>query len=186
MESALRHRNSRTAAAKLDDRVKEIQRLAVCGLCGEKVLRIPHVHGRERWNCPACKGISRAVTDDLLTENTQSALNRLTASPSAVRVPPSEPVADHAADCMEQELCRQMTLSDSEESSFVQMAFDLAAVRYSGLSGEGYETERIRRCLKKAASREVPDTSLLRSITSAVLIHPNGNIQLKLKNNQII
>jgi len=186
MSAVLRHRAGRTVEQKQDEGIKEIRRLAVCGLCGEKMTRIPYVHGRERWNCPACKGIPRAVTDSMLTENVTTALKQLIASPSAVRVPNSPAVTDHAADAMEQELQRQMTLSDSEEGSLTQMAFQLTALRYGQLDNRSYETQRIRRCLEIATVREDMDVSLLHSITAAVLVYPNGNVQFRLKNNLII
>ena len=186
MEAALRHRIGRSAVPKLDEEIKEIRRLAVCGLCGEKMRRIPHVHGRERWSCPTCKGIPRAVTDSMLSENVMTALKHLIASPSVVRVPNSAAVADHAADAMEQELERRMTLSDSEESSLTQMAFQLAVLRYVQLDSGDYETQRIRRCLEKAAPSGDVDITLLHSITDAVLVHPSGAVQLRLKNDQVI
>lgn len=186
MESVLRLKGGRAAAKKLDDGAKEIRRLAVCGLCGEKVTRIPHVHGRERWNCPACKGISRAVTDAMLTETVTTALKRLIHSPSAVRMPSSATVTDQVADRMEQELRQKMTFSDSEESELTKMAFDLAAARYAQLDCVDYETEKIRRKLDHVADGDDLDIPLLRSITDAILVHPNGNIQLRLKNSQIV
>lgn len=186
MEGVLRLRGGRAAAKKLDDGVKVIQRLAVCGLCGEKLIRIPHVHGRERWNCPACKRISRAVTDAMLTDNVTTALKRLISSPSAVRVPLPAVVTDQVADRMEQELRQKMTFSDSEESELAKMAFNLAAARYAQLDCVDYETEKIRRKLDHVADGDDLDSPLLRSITDAILVHPNGNVQLRLKNNQII
>lgn len=186
LERAMRLRAGRTVEKKRDDTTKELQRLAVCGACGENMVRTPHIHGRERWNCPACKSISRAVTDAMLKENTRDALNRLILTPSVVQRTPSVPVADHSTERIEQELREQMAVSDSEETALTKLAFDLAAARYAQLNSEDYETERVRRSLQNAPPVDTLDLQLLRSIISAILVHPNGNIQFKLKNNQII
>ena len=179
-------RDRRGVGKKKDDAAKELQRLAVCGLCGEKVIRLPYVHGRERWSCPVCRGIKRAVTDDILTENTRLAMKRLLTAPSAVRVPDGTEEPDHGAERMERDLRERLMLRDSGETELMRLAFGLAAARYARLSDAEYETNRISRCLRDAVPGDALNTGLLREITAAVLIHPDGNVRLKLKNNQII
>lgn len=166
--------------------MKEIRRLAVCGLCGEKLVRLPNVHGRERWNCPVCKEIDRSVTDALLAENTVDALNRIIRDPSVLRVKQVDPAPNYKAERMAQELRERLSEPDSDEAVLKQLAFELAAARYDQISGAGYETERLRRIFQRAEPGTSVDTGLLRDAISAIQVQPDGRINLRLKNNQTI
>ena len=69
-----------------------------------------------------------------------------------------------------------------EEEKAKMTAYTLAAVRLNTIGSEDYETMRIREILRS----EMPPHDLLKSIASAVLIHPDGSAGLKLKNGQIM
>ena len=65
-------------------------------------------------------------------------------------------------------------------------SISLASARFNALGSEDYETMRIQYILTRTEQNGGLDIELLRQITSAILIHPNGAVSLKLKNGQII
>lgn len=67
-----------------------VQWLAICGTCGERVLRDSRQHGKERWQCPKCKSISTQATDKKLESETKDVLNKLIANPNIVECLDSE------------------------------------------------------------------------------------------------
>lgn len=73
-----------------------------------------------------------------------------------------------------------------DESTARAKAISLAAARFNALGSEDYETMQIQYILAKTEQNGGLDTALLRQITSAILIHPTGEISLKLKNGQIM
>lgn len=73
-----------------------------------------------------------------------------------------------------------------DESTARTKAVSLAAVRFNTLSSDDYETIRIQYILARTEQIGGLDTALLRQITSAILIHPHGEVSMKLKNGQII
>ena len=164
-----------------------IQRLAVCGACSEGVRRVPNQHGKERWYCPACKGISPRVIDAQLEREVKRLLNELIRSPQAVAasLKKKKNVSPKVA-ALETEYVELLSTSDFDESAAKEQALALAAARFEALGDEDYETMRIQHVLTRAEGEEEPDTALLRQITAAVLIYPDGTVSLKLKNGQVI
>jgi hypothetical protein len=73
-----------------------------------------------------------------------------------------------------------------DESTAKEKAVSLAATRLNVLSSENYENQRIQYILNMTEQSGGLDTVLLRQITSVILIHPSGEVSLKLKNGQII
>ena len=177
---------SRAPVRKKSENAEVIQTLAVCGVCGAKVFRAPNQHGKERWYCPGCKGISTKATDRRLEQDTAGLLKWLSRSQGRI-VQEMEPDRAVPESIFEQETAFRELLSAPgfDEKLARQMVFDLAAARFAALSGQHYETMRIRYLLEQSTvDTKVP--TLLRQIASAVLIHPDGSVSLKLKNGQII
>lgn len=162
-----------------------IQRLAVCGVCGSKVRRASHEHGKERWNCPVCKSISTKATDRKLEQETLSMLDILRVSPYMVEVAVRENIAA-SIETAESEFEDAMNAEDFDEDRTKKAAMALAAARLEAIGTEDYETLRIRHALSQANAIGTVGIELLRQITTAVLIHPDGAVSLKLKNGQII
>ena len=136
--------------------------------------------------CPCCKGISTKATDRRLGQGTANLLKLLLRSPGRVVQEPELDRAE-AGSVIEQETAFRELLNTPgfDEKLARQMVFDLAAARFAVLSGQHYETMRIRYLLEQStADTEIP--VLLRQIASAVLIHPDGSVSLKLKNGQVI
>lgn len=89
-------------------------------------------------------------------------------------------------DQMENEFDLAIHAEAFNESEAKAKAISLASARFNALGSEDYETMRIQYILTRAGQNGGLDTELLRQITSAILIHPDGAVSLKLKNGQII
>lgn len=176
----------RAPARKKSETAGTIQRLAVCGTCGGRVTRDPNQHGKERWCCPSCGAVSTRATDHRLEQGVRNILERLRCSPEAVTLGTSpggaitKPVTEK-----ESEFRGLLDTPDFDEALAEQLALDLAAARFDALGSEDYEAMRIRYVLEHAGEKNT-EPDLLEQITDAILIHPDGQVSLKLKNKQII
>lgn len=176
----------RAPARKRSETAGAIQRLAVCGACGARVSRNPYQHGKERWYCPSCGAVSTRATDRRLEQGVRNILERLRRSPEAVTLGTSpggamtEPLTEK-----ESEFRGLLDTPDFDEALAEQLALDLAAARFDALGSEDYEAMRIRYVLEHAGEKNT-EPDLLEQITDAILIHPDGQVSLRLKNKQII
>ena len=187
LRMAASHAKARTTPPRKSEAVSAIQQLAVCALCGEKLTRHPNQHGRERWQCPACKALSTAVTDQGLEQSVAVLLKRCVDTSALIRQPeePSQPPRN-ALTAAQQELDQELNSSEYSEDNAKRLAFVLAAVQFSAIGSEDYETDRIRRLLVSAPTEAGFNIELLRDMTEAILVSPSGGVRLRLKNHQII
>lgn len=177
----------RTTPFENDEGRSAVQWFAICAVCGGKVRREPWEHGRERWQCPQCRSVSTKATDRKLVAETRELLNALIHSSDAVRCPDMETENSCSSiQCVETEFKQMLNTPDFDESSAKAKALSLAAARFDVLGSEDYETTRIQYILARAEQSNELDIALLRQITSAILIHPDGAVSLKLKNGQIL
>ena len=109
-------------------------------------------------------------------------LGRLCREPECVKVPSPARTDSEEERHIRQKLDTLMDRQPMEEEKAKMTAYTLAAVRLNTIGSEDYETMRIREILRS----EMPPHDLLKSIASAVLIHPDGSAGLKLKNGQIM
>lgn len=164
-----------------------IQRFAMCGVCGSTVCRDSYQHGKERWYCPNCKSITTKATDKRLERETKDLLTYLNQFPQTViQKEYCENEHGDKIDRMEKAYTQLLNTPDFQEDEAKAMALDLATARFDALGSEDYETMRIRRLLAETEPGEELNIELLRQITAAILIHPDGGVSLKLKNGQII
>lgn len=163
-----------------------LQRLAICGGCGTKVRRDSHQHGRERWQCPNCKAISTKATDIRLEQSVSDILIILYQAPDIIKAIPHATNTSNTVQQRKDEFDSVINRAEFDEARAKALAISLSAARFEALGSEDYETLRIRHLVADARQSVTLDTELLRQIASSVLIHPNGEISLKLKNGQII
>ena len=63
---------------------------------------------------------------------------------------------------------------------------EIAAEMYADIDPREYETQRLRRLFQKEAPRSELDANLIAMSISAVLMDGNGNVKIRLKNDQIV
>ena len=102
----------------------------------------------------------------------------------------TEPQGEKAQDATVAEARRRLdealNREDFDEQDAEQLAMDLAAARFAAISSERYETCRINYELAHSDKTSGINIALLKSIASAILIHPDGCVNIRLKNGQLI
>ena len=63
---------------------------------------------------------------------------------------------------------------------------EVAAAMYEAMDPREYETQRMRRIFQKEEPRSELDANLIMMSISAVMVDSNGNVIIRLKNDQII
>lgn len=162
--------------------IKHIRALAHCAVCGGPVRRVR----QNTWRCPNCMSESVKANDRQLMESATELLRELCMYPSTVMASPSVSIEDEQASKAREDFDLELDNPEFNESTVRSKAFALAAAQFNALDSSDYETIRIQYILGKTEQTSGLDTDLLRQITSAILILPNGEVRLELKNGQII
>lgn len=165
---------------------KAIRQVSECAACGARPILSATNRAWERWNCPCCRQLTAQVTTPRIKEELTMLLRIIQTAPQLIQKPPSQQSEQTVASQMETRFEQMLNTPDFSEDAAQTMALDLAAARFNALSSEDYETMRIQYILAKSEPGEGLNIGLLRQIAAAVLIHPNGEVSLKLKNGQII
>ena len=63
---------------------------------------------------------------------------------------------------------------------------EIAAEMYADIDPREYETQRLRRLFQKEAPRSELDANLIAMSISAAMVDGNGNVKIRLKNDQIV
>lgn len=186
-QAAGQTRPGRYQQCKRGPAVKELQSLAECPICGCHIKRYSHQHGRERWQCPECKTVSPQVSDKMLLENAVALLNQLISDATQVIEPPNHHCNSLEVMRLQNQLERELEKSGSCDEDIARgLVRSITATRFAALEALDYESERIRYLLDRAEPSAELDVELLKSIAAAVRVHPQGEVSLRLRNNQII
>lgn len=162
--------------------IKHIRALARCAVCGNSVRRVR----QDTWRCSNCMSTSVKSNDRQLMESAAELLNGLCECPSAVVFSPGGSAEDEQVAKAREDFNLELDNPEFDESTARAQALALAAAQFNALDSNDYETTRIQYILEKTEQVGDLDTDLLRQITSAILILPNGEVRLELKNGQII
>jgi len=162
--------------------IKDIRILARCRMCGEPVRR----ERENTWRCPHCMMSAVPTTDQRLIDAVAELLQELCNHPDMVSSPTSPDDESASILAAENELAHALEATEFDEATARAKALSLAAARFDTLGSKDYETMRIQHLLAGAEPSAELDTTLLRQITSAILISPAGEVRLKLKNKQIV
>lgn len=166
--------------------VKAVRKLARCSVCGSVLALSANRFGWARWNCPSCAAITAdAATPDILA-SVIAILAALQERPEIVQSLPPVPAERDDIPQAVQESSEPHNAPEYDEAAAKANAFALASAQFNALDSSDYETMRIQYILGQSEPCDGLDTSLLRQIVSTVLIHPTGEVSLRLKNNQIV
>ena len=166
--------------------VKAVRKLARCSVCSSALTLSANRFGWARWNCPTCAAITAdAATPDILA-SVMAILAAIHKRPEIVQTSPPVPAERDDISQAVQESSEPHNDLEYNETAAKEKALALASARFNALGSEDYETMRIQYMLARSEPQDGLDTDLLRQIVSAILIHPNGAVSLRLKNNQIV
>ena len=73
-----------------------------------------------------------------------------------------------------------------DENRTREVLREIAAEMYADIDPGEYETQRLRRLFQKEVLRLGLDANLIAMSISAVLVDGNGNVKIRLKNDQIV
>lgn len=169
-----------------DDKI--IRQLAKCIKCGSKPeLVTARPPGTKRWRCANCGELTTKANTSVTIESLTNIIAMLSEQPQLIQIVESPRVSERIhLNNQEKEFTTAISNTAFDEENARKMAFTLTSARFDALGSEDYETERIRREVAGADLSGSLDYSLVKSIASEILIHPDGTISLKLKNNQIM
>ena len=165
--------------------VKTIRQLARCAHCGSRLTLGTNGQSWERWKCHACGALTAKAITPRIRESLSCLMSQLLNTPELIDEPECQETHDSTTD-QEEALRDALNAPEFDEGFARQMAYAFAVAQFDRISSADYETIRIREILVKKDGMDDLNTTLLKEITAAVLIHPDGRVSLRLKNNQII
>lgn len=113
-------------------------------------------------------------------------LNHLAAHPEQIATPnPPKSPPQRLKELKSEldELIRQLPVDEEQAWEVLQEA---AVAMYEAMDPREYETQRMRRVFQKEEPRSELDTNLIAMNISAVIVDSNGNVKIRLKNDQTI
>lgn len=163
---------------------KAVREIARCACCGGKIRMGAGRTGWTRWNCDECGALGANATTEKIMGQLEVAW--LSLQEHMIREPQREEARDDALTRAESDFAAMLDEANFNETAAIEKALELAVARYDCISSSGYETMRIRRLIKEAPGTAGVDVNLLRSIAAAILIKPDGGVDIILKNRQTI
>ena len=82
-----------------------------------------------------------------------------------------------------EELISQLPVDENRAREVLR---EIAAEIYADIDPREYETQRLRRLFQKEVPGSELDANLIAMSISAVLMDGNGNVKIRLKNDQIV
>ena len=113
-------------------------------------------------------------------------LNSLAGDPERIAMPQSLKANSLRLDALKAELEGLITQLPVDEGRTRDVLQEIAAAMYEAIDPREYETYRMRRVFQKEEPRNELDANLIAMNISAVLVDSNGNVRIRLKNDQII
>lgn len=132
---------------------------------------------RQKCNCKVTPEIEAEVLP---------LLNRLTRSPSLLRVPRDSSATSPAVTKLEAAVDNLLRQLPVDEEKAMKACFDLASARYTAIGSEEYETQRLRHLFQEREPMNQLDAELVRQSIHSITVDGNGVVKIRLKNNQII
>lgn len=113
-------------------------------------------------------------------------LNNLAMNPERIVTPQTPQAHSPRLDMLKSELEELISQLPVDESRTREVLREIAAEMYADIDPREYETQRLRRLFQKEVPRSELDANLIAMSISAVLVDSNGNVKIRLKNDQIV
>lgn len=167
-------------------KAKALWQISRCACCGWRIRVIPGKTGWNRWNCSGCGQIGAGAVTGKILPRLEEIWHGLINGQYEIETPHDE--AARNAELAEKESAFAALLDEDgfDEKAAMDAAMELAAMRYNRIGSSDYETERIRYTLRDVSPAAEMDMDTLRSVASAILVYPDGNVSVQLANGQIL
>ena len=113
-------------------------------------------------------------------------LNCLARNPERIVTPQTPRGHSQRLDTLKAELDELISQLPVDENRTREVLREIAAEMYADIDPREYETQRLRRLFQKEAPRSELDANLIAMSISAVMVDGNGNVKIRLKNDQIV
>ena len=113
-------------------------------------------------------------------------LNCLTQNPERIVTPQIHRAHSQRLDTLKSELEKLISQLPVDENRAREVLREIAAEMYADIDPREYETQRLRRLFQKEAPRSELDANLIAMSISAAMVDGNGNVKIRLKNDQIV
>lgn len=113
-------------------------------------------------------------------------LNCLARNPERIVTPQTPRGHSQRLDTLKAELGELISQLPVDENRTREVLREIAAEMYADIDPREYETQRLRRLFQKEAPHSELDANLIAMSISAVLMDGNGNVKIRLKNDQIV
>lgn len=113
-------------------------------------------------------------------------LNSLAMNPERIITPQIHRAHSQRLDVLKSELEGLIGQLPVDENRAREVLQEIATEMYADIDPREYETQRLRRLFQKEAPRSELDANLIAMSISAVLMDGNGNVKIRLKNDQIV
>lgn len=168
-------------------RVKAIRALSRCAACGGALRMSAGRKGWTRWNCADCGALGTQAETERIMGNLTTLYRALLRDEYEICAPASDVQADEMLRQKESTFDNLLDDENFNETDAMAAAMELAAMRYSSIGTEDYETRRILYLIEQHTQEKAEtDITEIKEIASAILIHPNGDVSIRLKNGQLI
>lgn len=183
-------RAGRNTYAPLPAEIRPIQAKAVCGLCGEKLIRGHRTHGRVYWHCqnPDCRQ-GASISDEVLAGLVDRQLRDLAQAPHLLTAPePQQTVPDLDALRLQNELTLALNRGGENPDYIKALILSAAAQRYSQLPDPtlAHDLERLQEQLEQGPADADTLSALLGAAVRAVRLNPDKTVELELVSGEII
>ena len=115
-----------------------------------------------------------------------SLLNRVIENPACIKTPDTKPMDLSNIQELQRELDSVMGCQPIDEEAAHKLIQAIAAAQYSAISSYEYETVRLQQIFTRYQPMTELDAELLQVSLAAILVHSDGSLRIKLKNNQVI
>ena len=162
----------------------------VCAQCGKPLHRWVIKKCSQNpveWRCPACR-LHWKIGDGEWLDSLTVRLNQLIAKPELAEFPESAdgPVLSLEAQRMTNDIYRQLEAGVFDRNELKDLILFCAAEKYKGLRPLQHKTEGVKAELLRAAPLSQFSEELFVRIVRRVLVHPDRQIELELRNGRIL
>ena len=130
--------------------------------------------------------LSGHTATERMEQEVRNCLNRLIRNPSYIKTPDMGPTNSSNIQELQSELDAVMGRQPIDEDAAHKLIQAIVAAQYSAIGSNEYETMRLQQIFTRYQPMTELNAELLQVSVTAIHVHSNGSLQIKLKNNQVI
>lgn len=156
-----------------------------CGDCGARL----YWHGKsQQWFCHQCGMWSAPIDETALSASISEKLQRIQENPLQVRAPKGTSVQSIESARLDQKIRQTMATDIADEEVLIEMILRRAELKYAFCAAGDTDprTKRIQKACAESAPVEGFPIMLYHDIVEKVILHRDAQIELELKNGQVL